>query len=53
MVGCFGVLFFLHSGSTDDVCKISYAMVEEAMQVLFSIWVIFKKMKTFHFQRII
>jgi len=40
MVGCFGVLFCLHSwsGATDDVCNISYAMVEEAIQVLFSIY---------------
>jgi hypothetical protein len=37
MVECFGVVFFLHSGATDDVCNISYAMVEEAIQVLFSI----------------
>jgi hypothetical protein len=38
MVECFGVVFFLHSGATDDVCSISYAMVEEAIQVLFSIY---------------
>ena len=38
MVGCFVVLFCLHSGATDDVCNISYAMVEEAIQVLFSIY---------------
>jgi hypothetical protein len=38
MVGCFGVLFFLHSGATDDVCNICYVMLEEAIQVLFSIY---------------
>lgn len=46
MVGCFGVLFCLHSGATDDVCNISYAMVEEAMQVLFSIY--YNKKLTVH-----
>jgi hypothetical protein len=34
MVGCFGVLFCLHSGATDDVCNISCAMVEEALMNL-------------------
>jgi hypothetical protein len=32
------VLFCLHTGATDDVCNICYAMVEEAIQVLFSIY---------------
>jgi len=46
MVECFGVLFCLHSGATDDVCNISYAMVEEAIQVLFSIY--YNKKLTVH-----
>jgi hypothetical protein len=29
---------FVILGATDDVCNISYAMVEEAIQVLFSIY---------------
>jgi hypothetical protein len=44
-------LFFLtfaksSLGATDDVCNISYAMVEEAIQVLFSIY--YNKKLTVH-----